>query len=102
VLPNLLLTLHPDYMMTSTLWPLAPDRTRIVCEWHFHPDEMAKPGFDAGDAVGFWDLTNRQDWHVCELSQAGIASRAYRPGPSSNREDLLYAFDRFIVDLHRR
>ena len=29
---------------------------------------------------------------------AGISSRGYRPGPYSNREDLLYAFDRFIVD----
>ena len=45
-------------------------------------------------------MTNRQDWHVCELSQAGIASRAYTPGPYSNREDLLYAFDRMIVALH--
>ena len=24
-------------------------------------------------AIEFWDMTNRQDWHVCELSQAGIA-----------------------------
>ena len=52
------------------------------------------------DAIEFWDMTNRQDWHVCELSQAGIASRAYTPGPYSNREDLLYAFDRMIVGLH--
>jgi Rieske 2Fe-2S family protein len=50
--------------------------------------------------VEFWDMTNRQDWHVCELSQAGISSRAYTPGPYSNREDLLYAFDRMIVELH--
>jgi Rieske 2Fe-2S family protein len=49
------------------------------------------------DATSFWDMTNRQDWHVCELAQAGISSPAYRPGPYSNREDLLYAFDRFIV-----
>ena len=53
------------------------------------------------DCVDFWDLTNRQDWHVCELSQAGISSRAYVPGPYSNREDLLYAFDQFIVEFHR-
>ena len=39
------------------------------------------PGFDPADAVEFWDMTNRQDWHVCELSQAGISSRAYTPGP---------------------
>jgi glycine betaine catabolism A len=102
IFPNMLLSLHPDYMMVHTLWPLAPDRTISICEWHFHPDEIAKPGFDPKDAVEFWDMTNRQDWHVCELSQAGISSRAYVPGPYSNREDLLYAFDRMIVELHAR
>src|SRR5262249_41999263 len=43
ILPNMLLNLHPDYMLTFLLWPLAPDRTDIVCEWHFHPDEIRKP-----------------------------------------------------------
>jgi len=101
IFPNMLLSLHPDYMMTHTLWPQAPDRTINVCEWHFQPSELAREGFDPSDCVDFWDLTNRQDWHVCELSQAGIGSPAYVPGPYSNREDLLYAFDRFIVEFHR-
>ena len=61
---------------------------------------MAREAFDPRDAVEFWDMTNRQDWHVCELSQAGISSRGYRPGPYSNREDLLYAFDRMIRNIH--
>jgi Rieske 2Fe-2S family protein len=96
ILPNLLLSLHPDYMVTYTLWPRAVDRTEIVCQWHFHPDALADPGFTADDAVSFWDLTNRQDWHVCEQMQLGVRSRAYRPGPYSNREELLYGFDRLI------
>jgi Rieske 2Fe-2S family protein len=100
IFPNMMLSLHPDYMLVHSLWPVAPDRTINICEWHFHPSELARPEFDAKDAVEFWDLTNRQDWHVCELSQAGISSRAYTPGPYSNREDLLYAFDRMIVRLH--
>ena len=100
IFPNMLLSLHPDYMMVHTLWPIAPDRTINVCEWHFHPTELHRPDFDASDAIELWDVTNRQDWHVCELSQAGIGSRSYRPGPYSNREDLLYAFDRMIVALH--
>jgi Rieske 2Fe-2S family protein len=98
ILPNLLLSLHPDYLMTHTLWPRACDQTTIVCEWHFHPDELAQPGFDPSDAVGFWDTTNRQDWHVSELSQLGLRSRAYAPGPYSCREDLLYAFDRAVLE----
>ena len=100
IFPNLLLSLHPDYMLVHTLWPVAPDRTINICEWHFHPGELANEAFDASDCIEFWDMTNRQDWHVCELSQAGIRSRAYTPGPYSNREDLLYAFDRMIVALH--
>jgi phenylpropionate dioxygenase-like ring-hydroxylating dioxygenase large terminal subunit len=100
IFPNMMLSLHPDYMLTHTLWPIAPDRTINVCEWHFQPSELARPDFDASDCIEFWDMTNKQDWHVCELSQAGIASPAYVPGPYSNREDLLYAFDRFVVEFH--
>ena len=98
LLPNLLLNLHPDYMLTFTLWPRAVDRTDVVCEWHFHPEEIARPGFDPTGAIEFWDLTNHQDWALSELAQQGIGSRGYRPGPYSNREELLHALDRFVLD----
>ena len=97
VYPNLLLSLHPDYMMIHTLWPRAVDRTEIVCEWYFHPVELAKPDFVGNDAVEFWDVTNREDWRIVELSQAGIQSRAYTPGPYSSREGLLTAFDQLVI-----
>ena len=98
LLPNMLLNLHPDYMLTFTLWPLAPDRTDIVCEWHFHPDAIAAPGFDPRSAIDFWDITNQQDWALSDLAQQGISSRGYEPGPYSNREELLHALDRFVLD----
>ncbi len=101
ILPNLLLNLHPDYMLTFTLWPRAADRTDVVCEWHFHPDEIGKPGFDPRGAVEFWDLTNRQDWELSELAQEGIASRGYVPGPYSNREELPHALDAFVLERTR-
>jgi Rieske 2Fe-2S family protein len=93
IYPNLLMSLHPDYVMTHTLWPRAHDRTEIVCEWHFHPDELAKPNPRIDDAVEFWDTTNREDWWIAEQSQAGISSRVYQPGPYSEREALLWSFD---------
>jgi Rieske 2Fe-2S family protein len=98
VLPNLLLSLHPDYLMTHELRPLAVDRTEIVCEWHVPPETQAQPLFDPNEAVAFWDLTNRQDWHISEISQTGIGSRAYEPGPYSPREELLRAFDLWLLD----
>ena len=100
--PNLLLSLHPDYVMTHRLWPLAPDLTRVICEWYFHPAEMAKPEFVAEDALDFWDKTNREDWLISELSQQGISSRAYTPGPYSPREGLPMAFDRMILEREHR
>lgn len=92
ILPNLLLSLHPDYMMTHTLWPRAVDRTEIICELHFHPSETGP----IDDAAEFWDMTNREDWGISEQSQLGINSRAYTPGPYSKREELLHAFDKIV------
>ena len=98
--PNLLLSLHPDYLMTHIIWPLAPGRTRVVCEWFFEPATMAAPGFDPSDAVEFWDLTNRQDWHVCELQQEGTRSAAYTPGRYSGIESSVHAFDLMVADRY--
>jgi glycine betaine catabolism A len=95
IFPSLLLSLHADYAMVHYVRPMAVDRTEVVCAWLFAPETMAEPGFDPDDAVDFWDLTNRQDWHVTELTQLGMRSRAYRPGPYSNAEGLLGAFDRY-------
>lgn len=83
LIPNLLLSVHPDYVMTHVLEPLAPNRTRVTCQWLFTPEDLATPGFDPAFAVDFWDITNRQDWDACEGVQRGVGSRGYRAGPLS-------------------
>jgi Rieske 2Fe-2S family protein len=93
VFPQMLLSLHPDYVMCHTLWPVHAAETRILCEWLFDPAASDRPGFDPDDAMQFWDMTNRQDWHVCELSQLGVSSRRYSPSPYASTESLLAAFD---------
>ena len=93
IFPNMLLSLHPDYVMYHMLWPKGPGETRVECEWLFHPDTLTDPRYDPEDAVGFWDMTNRQDWHVCEISQQGVSSSRYTPGPYSPREGILAAWD---------
>jgi Rieske 2Fe-2S family protein len=97
IFPNTLLSLHPDYVMCHTLSPRSPGETTVVCEWMFAPGAGDRPDFDPGDAVSFWDKTNRQDWQVCELSQQGVSSRAYTPGPYFSSESLLAAFDREVL-----
>jgi glycine betaine catabolism A len=92
VFPNVLLSLHPDYVMTHVLTPVAVDRTLIRCSWAFAPDSLAQSGFDPGYAVEFWDLTNRQDWSACESVQRGLSGAHAVPGPLSPDEDGVYRF----------
>jgi Rieske 2Fe-2S family protein len=99
VFPNMLLSLHPEYVMVHQLRPQSPERTLIVCDWFFHPDAFERKDFNPEDAIEFWDMTNKQDWHVCELSQQGIASHAYEPGPYSSRESIPAAWDRHYLGL---
>jgi Rieske 2Fe-2S family protein len=94
IFPNMLLSMHPEYVMVHQLWPQSPERTLILCDWFFHPEASERDDFNPEDAIEFWDMTNKQDWHVCELSQQGIASRAYEPGPYSSRESIPAAWDR--------
>jgi len=92
IFPNLLVSLHPDYVMVHRLVPLAPDRTRIECTWAFAPESLARPGFDPAYAIEFWDITNQQDWHACESVQRGLSSPHATPGPLSPDEDAVYQF----------
>jgi Rieske 2Fe-2S family protein len=92
ILPNVLLSLHPDYVMTHRLTPVAADKTRIECTWAFAPEAVAGPGFDPDYAVEFWDITNRQDWGACESVQRGLSSPQASPGPLAPDEDAVYSF----------
>jgi Rieske 2Fe-2S family protein len=94
IFPSMFLSLHPDYVLVHRVRSLAPTRTRIVCDWFFHPEAIAAPGFDPQPAIDFWDLTNRQDWELCANAQKGVASRFYVPGPYAEIESQLAAFDR--------
>jgi Rieske 2Fe-2S family protein len=98
--PNLIISVHPDYVLTHQAWPLAPDRTRVVCDLHVPADSLGQPGFDVSGAVEFWDLTNRQDYHVVELQQRGTASRSFTAGRYSNQEASVHAFDIMVADRY--
>jgi len=97
IFPNMLLSLHPDYVMVHQLQPQSAERTLILCDWLFHQEAFKRSDFDPDDASQFWEMVNKQDWHVCELSQQGISSRAYEPGPYSARESIPAAWDEYYL-----
>jgi glycine betaine catabolism A len=92
LVPNLLLSMHPDYVMTHRLVPLSPEQTLIECSWLFPPEAFELQAFDPAYAVDFWDITNREDWAACEAVMRGVRNQGYRPGPLSGWEGTVYQF----------
>lgn len=95
IFPNLLLSLHPEYVMYHTVWPDGLNRCRVECSWLFKKDVLESNKNKPQEAIDFWDMTNKQDWHISELSQLGIQSKMYAPAPYSGQESLLAAFDAY-------
>jgi Rieske 2Fe-2S family protein len=100
--PNLLVSPHPDYVLTHRIEPLAPGRSYVECEWLFPPELVARDDFDPSWAVDFWDVTNREDWAACESLQRSAASRGHRPGPLSlGWEAGVYLFTSMMARSYR-
>jgi Rieske 2Fe-2S family protein len=101
LLPNLLVSLHPDYVMTHRLVPLAPDRTWIECAWLFPPEALERPDFTPDYASEFWDITNREDWEACQSVQRNVASPGYQQGPISYWESDVWVAMTLIARGYR-
>ncbi len=95
--PNLFISCSADHVAAYVLWPVAVDRTRVVCDLLFAPDEVVRGDFDPDDAAELWDLVNRQDWAVCESVQRGMSSRAYRQGWFAPMEDASADIRRWLL-----
>ena len=97
VLPNLMLSLSADHVAAFTVWPRSAGQTTVLCDFLFQPAELARPGFDPSDAVGFWDLVNRQDWSICEQVQDGMGSRRLSAGYLAPMEQPSADIGRYVT-----
>lgn len=84
LVPNLLISLHPDYMLLHNLVPVHPGLTRVECTWY------TLDGTIDDSPVDFWHRINLQDWLACESVQRGLGSPHYRPGPFAPIEDSVH------------
>jgi len=78
--PNLMLNRYGPILDTNRVFPLAPDRCRVVFDWFVAPEA-------AGDAEGFLerslaasDKVQEEDTWICEAVQEGLASGSYDRG----------------------
>jgi Rieske 2Fe-2S family protein len=96
IYPNFMISLSADHVAAFTVWPRSAEHTTIDCDFLFHPNEIAKPGFDPSDAIEFWDLVNRQDWAICEGVQRGMQSRVFESGFYAPMESFSLDIRRYV------
>jgi glycine betaine catabolism A len=100
VFPNLLISMHPDYVMTHRIVPITPTSSSVECQWLFDPAAVAASDFDPSYAVDFWDLTNRQDWAAVESVQRSLNSPHFVPGRFAPAEDAVYHFATMVASAY--
>lgn len=79
VRPQVFVNLVPDHVIVHRMFPLAPDRTTVECDWLYAPGVVAS-GADLSKSVELFHRVNAQDFAACERTQPAMDSRAYRDG----------------------
>lgn len=95
--PNLLISLHPDYVMTHRVEPLGPGRSKVECQWLFPPEAKECEDFSPDYAAEFWDITNKEDWDACESVYRGLRGSGFRQGPFAWSEDEVFVFMQMVA-----
>ncbi len=77
--PTVFLNLVPDHVILHRMFPMAPDRTIVECDWLYAPDVIAS-GASIDKSVELFHRVNEQDFEACEMTQPSMSSRAYARG----------------------
>jgi len=99
-LPNFCAHASCDHVATLRLLPGGPRRTLARMYWLV--DAAAREGqdYDPEALTSLWRRTSERDWQLCEMTQKGVQSSAYRPGPLSKlREYNVEAFVAWYLRL---
>lgn len=95
--PSAYVVAHVDYVRSVRLQPLSPTRTRLIAEWHFPPETLAQPRFDAAEVAAFAKIVLGQDGAAAEMNQRGIASPAFRRGTLMPEEYEIHHFEQWVL-----
>ena len=87
---------HIDYVRSVRVVPLGPERTRLIAEWHFSPETLAQPGFDAADVAAFAKIVMVQDGEASEMNQRGMRSPAFKAARLMPEEYDIHRFHQWI------
>ena len=91
--PTVFVNLVPDHIIFHRMYPLAPDRTIVECDWLYTAD-VVEQGRDVSRSVELFHRVNQQDFDACERTQPAMSSRAYRNG------GVLVPSEHHIAEFH--
>jgi Rieske 2Fe-2S family protein len=95
--PSAYVVAHVDYVRSVRVKPLSPTRTRLIAEWHFAPETLAQPGFDAGAVAAFACQVLQEDGAAAEMNQRGIASPAFTAARLMPEEYEIHRFHQWVL-----
>lgn len=96
--PNAWFHFMSDHIVTFSVLPLAPEKTLVRTNWLVHKDAVEGEDYDVEHLTAVWRATNAQDRALVELSQQGVRSSAYQPGPySAHTEPLVEKFCNWYI-----
>lgn len=92
--PNFWCHASADHAVLTRLVPHGPERTLVHSAWVVDQDAVEGRDYRLDTLLPFWNMTNEQDWALCEQNHAGVRSPAFIPGPySPAREYNVIEFD---------
>lgn len=96
--PSVYVVAHVDYVRSVRIVPLGPERTRLIAEWHFPAETLARPGFDAATVAAFATLVMEQDGAASEMNQRGMRSPAFVAARLMPEEYEIHSFHNWVLD----
>ena len=82
-LPNSWNHVGSDHIVSFRVLPVSPTETQVTTKWLVHKDAVAGVDYDVERLTEVWTATNDQDRRLVEITQLGVMSHAYQPGPYS-------------------
>lgn len=86
VYPNLMINVYDGLMDVNVVYPLGPERCRVVFDFYFSPELAIKKEFvEESNRVA--DAIQREDMEICEEVQRNLHSRSYKTGRFSVKRE---------------
>lgn len=98
--PNLQMFARCDDVQPFVIWPLAPDKTRVIVYTLMPEKNFEDPEFDKKlkDYVDFMVQVVGEDEEMVRSLQNGVGSRSFEPGPMSYLETSIHHLIKYNLE----